>query len=430
MARLHNPKKTVFKNGLTLITVPIKNSTTVTTEVFVETGSKYETSRQAGLSHFLEHMCFKGTHRRPTSEIIAKELDELGAQYNAYTSTELTAYYVKGKSEHTDKFIDVLADMYLNSVFDKNELEKEKGVILQEINLYQDKPERIASILFNQTAYGDQPAGRPVIGTKETTQSFEPEDFKRYRDSHYVAKATTVVVAGGINHKEVVRSVSKHFSSINKAKRATKNRVNIKRGLSVGVYAKDTDQTHIVFGVRSFPYGHKNNVSLSLISSILSSGFSSRLVLKMREELGICYYVHSTNDPSTDHGDFSISSGVDPKRLNVAISAIADEMRRLASEEVSKKELAKAVEKCTSNMFMGLESSDDVSEYYGHRWLFNRDVKDPKEIERELKSVTPKDIMKVAKEIFKPENVIFSVVGRDIKKDHVLKMVRESIKNW
>jgi len=214
--------KTIFKNGLRLITVPMKDTGTVTVFVLVEAGSKYESKKESGLSHFLEHMCFKGTQKRPQAIDISRELDSLGAQSNAFTSEEYTGYYAKGAAKHFSKLFDIVSEIYLNSTLPAAGLEKEKGVIIEELNMYEDMPQRHVHDLFMQLLYGDQPAGWSIVGTKESIRSFTQQDFITYKKNHYVPKATAIVVAGNIDQKKVTQITEKIFGKLLPEKKKTK----------------------------------------------------------------------------------------------------------------------------------------------------------------------------------------------------------------
>ncbi len=411
---MFKPKKYVLPSGLTIVLVPMPESPTTTVEVTVKAGSKYESKKEAGLSHFLEHMCFKGTKKRPGTQALAKDLDDIGSVYNAWTSTEFTSYYAKASREHTEKLIDIVSDVYLNTVFKEDDIRREKGVIIEEINMYEDKPERIAAELFDKAMHGDQPAGRPVIGNKKTVASFVAEDFENYRMRHYVAKATTVAVAGHFDKAKVLKQIRAVFADASSAKKHAKEKVRLIRHKRVAARNKDTDQVHLVMGVRAFPYGDKRNTSLGVLRGVLSQGMSSRLWRKMRVELGICYYVHSHLSLSTDHGDFSISSGVDPKRVEVALGALCQELKRLKKDLVPKDELARTKNSMISGMYMSLESSDDVADYFTHRAVFYGDLKTPEERKKEINKVTAEGVREVAKQIFKDKELLLSIVGKNL----------------
>lgn len=408
-----NYSKKKLKNGMRIITVPMKDNPTVTVLVLVETGSKYENKQNNGISHFLEHMCFKGTSKRPSAFDITKELDGIGAQYNAFTGHEYTGYYAKSDYKNLDLILDVVSDMYLNPIFPEKEIEKEKGVIIEEINMYQDLPRSIVSDEYAKLLYGDHPAGWNIAGTKENVQRMKRTDFIDYRSKHYVASATAVIVAGKINEKDVFKKVTSAFKDIGKWKKGEKEKVlENQKSPQVVVYYKDTDQTHIILGVRSFNTYNKYNSIIMVMNSVLSGGMSSRLFQKLRDEMGICYYVGADNDKFTDHGFFSIFAGVDSKRVKEAISVIIGEMKKIKSILVKPDELNKAKQHLIGNLNLGLESSDSLTMYYGGQEVLRKDLKKPEDIIKEIKAVTAEEIKFVAERIFKDAGLNLAIVGK------------------
>lgn len=396
-----------------IITVPMKENPTTTVLVLVETGSEYENKENNGISHFLEHMCFKGTSRRPSSFDITKELDAIGAQYNAFTSQEWTGYYAKSDYKNLDKILDVVSDMYLNPIFPEKEIEKEKGVIIEEINLYNDLPQRIVDIEFTKLLFGDHPAGWSIAGTKENILKIKRTDFIDYRSKHYVASATTVVVAGKINEKDVFKKVSKAFKDMGIWKKDSKEKVSVtQKTPQLALYYKETDQTHMILGVHSFNTYNKYNLIIRVMNAVLSGGLSSRLFQKMRDEMGICYYVHSRNDSSIDHGEFMIDAGVDSKRIKEAITAIIAELNKFKTTLVKSEELNKAKQYLIGNLHLGLESSDSLAEFYGGQEVMRKELKKPEDIIAEIKAVTAEEIQFVAERIFKDEGLNLAIVGK------------------
>jgi len=408
-----NYTKKKLKNGMRIITVPMKENPTTTVLVLVETGSKYENKENNGISHFLEHMCFKGTSKRPTAFDITRELDTIGAQYNAFTSQEYTGYYAKSDYKNLDLILDVVSDLYLNPIFPEKEIEKEKGVIVEEINMYLDSPKSIVAEEFNRLLYGDHPAGWSVAGTKENVQRVQRTDFIDYRNKHYVASATTVVVAGKISEKDIFKKVTKAFKDIGVWKKEGKEKVvETQKTPQVLVHYKDTDQTHIVLGVRSFNIYNKYNTIIRVMNSVLSGGMSARLFQKMRDEMGICYYINSHNDKSTDHGVFEVSAGVDSKRVKEAVVAILEELNNLKKTLVKSEELNKAKQHLIGNLHLGLESSDSLAEFYGGQEVMREVIKKPEDIVKEIKAVTAEEIKFVAERIFKDEGLNLAIVGK------------------
>jgi predicted Zn-dependent peptidase len=401
-----------LKNGLRVITVPMKDNPTVTVLVMVETGSKYENKKNNGLSHFLEHMCFKGTLKRPSAHAISAELDGLGSQYNAFTGQEYTGYYAKSDAKHFKQVFDVVSDIYLNSTFPEAEMEKEKGVIVEEINMYEDMPHRHVQDLFMSLLYGDQPAGWNIAGTRENVRAMTRTDFVNYKAAHYVPKATVVVVAGKVNQKEVEKEVARVFGELKSGKKDTKLKVVEKQTKpQVLVQYKKTDQTHFVLGVRTFDMFNKTNPVLTVLSTILAGGMSSRLFIKLREEMGVAYYVRSYNDTYTDHGFLEISAGVSNDRVKEVVTEILKECKKLTTELVTPAELSKVKEYLTGNQKLELESSDAWASYYGSQEIAHKKIKTPEEGEAGIRKVTAKQVRDMAQKIFTNANLNLAAIG-------------------
>jgi len=405
-------KKKILKNGMKVITVPMPESLTATVLVLVEAGSKYETKEINGLSHFLEHMCFKGTTKRPRAIDIVGELDGIGAQNNAFTGQEYTGYWAKASFRKVSKLLDVVSDIYLNPVFNEGEIEKEKGVIVEEINMYEDMPARHIQDLFIELLYGDQPAGWNIAGEESIVRKLGREDFIKYRREHYVASATTVIVAGRFDEKKILEIVKKKFKSISIAKKHSKKKVKEEQKRPrVLVKYKKTDQTHLVIGFRSRDIFHKENPILSVLAGILGGGMSSRLFQKLREEMGVGYYVRCYSDPSTDHGVFQASAGVDNKRVKEVIRAIVGEFKKLKSELVSEEEIKKVKDYLVGNMYLELESSDELANFYGMQEVLKKMEVSPQEFAKKIRAVTPAEVKGVANRIFTNDRLNLALIG-------------------
>jgi predicted Zn-dependent peptidase len=405
-------RKTTLDNGLRVITVPMKDNPTVTVLVLVATGSKYETKRENGISHFLEHMCFKGTEKRPTARTISSELDALGSQYNAFTGQEYTGYYAKSDAKHFKQIFDVVSDIYLHSTFPEKEIEKEKGVIVEEINMYEDMPLRHVHDLFMGLLYGDQPAGWNIAGTRENVRAFTREDFVRYHNAHYVPEATTVVVAGQVDEESVLAEVLRIFGQKSKGNKESKLKViEAQTKPEILLQYKATDQTHLVIGVRTFDIYDARNPILTVLAAILGGGMSSRLFEKLREEMGSAYYVRAENDAYTDHGVFAVSAGVTNGRVTEVIEGILGECALLAKESVSDEELSKVKEYLSGTMKLELESSDAWASFYGGQEVLNREIHSPEKVEQEIRAVTKEQVQEMAKLLFTDANLNAALIG-------------------
>ena len=405
--------------------MPMKDNPTVTVLVLVEAGSKYEGKKNNGISHFLEHMCFKGTTKRPKAIDISKELDALGSHYNAFTAQEYTGYYAKSDAKHFVNIFDIVSDIYLNSTFPETEMQKEKGVIIEEINMYEDTPPKHVQDLIMKLLYGDQPAGWNIAGEKKNILNMKRDDFVSYKNGHYLPEATVLVVAGQVTEREVMKEVNKIFKHVKTGRKGRKAKVEEKqKNPQVLINFKKTDQTHFVLGVRTYDLFSKENVNLSVLGGILGGGMSSRLFVKLREEMGVGYYVRASNDSYTDHGFLQISAGVDNKRIIEVISAVLSECNRLKRELVSEEELSKVKECLIGNMKLSLESSDEIASFYGGQELLKKEMLSLEEKAKEIRNVTAQQIQKLARNIFRNQRLNMALIGPFKDKKKFLKILR------
>jgi predicted Zn-dependent peptidase len=412
-------------NGLRVVLIPEADAMATTALVLVETGSKYEDKRVNGISHFLEHMCFKGTIKRPRAIDISSELDSLGAQYNAFTSHEYTGYYAKVQPKHASKALDIVADLYLNPTFDAQEIEKEKGVIVEEINMYEDMPHRKAGELLLEVMYGDQPAGWPIAGTPDIVRTFTREDFVTYRKEHYLAGATLVVVAGKFDEKETLAQIEKDFGSLARGEKSGKKAVDDgQKEPRVFLRTKESDQTHLALGIRSRGLSHPDAYVLEILAGVLGGGMSSRLFEKVREEMGAAYYVRANNDAYTDHGIFEVSAGVDHRKCEAVITAILGQISRLRTELVSEKELQKVKDSFVGNLYLGLEKSDEIATFFGGQEILKRAMETPESMAEKIQKITAEDLMRVAKELFTTEHLSLALIGPFKDKEQFAKLLR------
>jgi predicted Zn-dependent peptidase len=409
-----------FPNGLRLITVPMDaNTKSVTVLVMVATGSRYETPEINGISHFLEHMMFKGTTKRPGKMDISKELDSIGAEYNAFTSKEYTGYYAKCSNDKIDIAMDVISDIFQNSTFDEKEIEIEKGVITEEINMYYDLPSRYIGDFFEDKLYENQPLGYETQGKKEVIKTFKRDDFVKYFNSHYFDKNTVVAVAGNIDSQEAKKKVEKYFANIrdNSAPLEFVKTVEKQDKPRINALYKQTDQTHFILGFRAFDYFNAKRYPLSVMSLILSGGMSSRLFDEFREKRGLAYYVRASADLYADAGYFGIAAGVDNARFPLALQVALEQCKRLVNEPVSTEELQKVKDYSRGKVAIGLESSDDFASFYADQELLKREMKTPEEQLELTQKITADDIQKIAKEIFQPEKLNLAFIGQTKQDD-------------
>ncbi len=404
-------QKHTFKNGLRLVTVPMKNTKAVTVLVLVGTGSKYETKEINGISHFLEHMFFKGTKKRPNTLVIAETLDEIGGKYAAFTSKESTGYYNKLDSKHLDLALDWVSDIFLNSKLEAKEIEREKGVIIEEINMYLDTPMRYIGNLWDKLLYKEQPAGWLISGRKENILKLKRNHFIEYLKNHYSSHNTVIVVVGNIN-KNIKNKVQKYFKNINIVKPKGKRKVIEKQTRPEAlVYYKKTDQTHLCLGVRSYNIFHPDRYILDILSVILGGNFSSRLSIEIRERHGLAYYIWTDSHHDQDAGYLVAQAGIDNKRIEKAIQIILKNYKMIRDKKVGQKELRKAKDYIKGRTILNMEESDDQAYFYGFQELLTNKVLTLEEKFAKIEAVTANDIQRVTRDIFRPEKLNLALIG-------------------
>ena len=407
-----NYKKIKLKNGLRIITVPMKDTQTATVVVMVGVGSRYETDKEAGLSHFIEHMFFKGTANRPTTLDISEELDAVGGEFNAFTFKDKTGYYAKVDAKHLAIALDVVSDIYLNSKIEAAEIEKEKGTIIQELNMYEDAPMQKVGEVYEELLYGHNPLGREIIGSKKTIASFKRQDFLDYMRRFYVANDTAVCVAGKFDEKKIVSQVQKYFAKMATGKKAKIIKVKEEQKKpELKIKFKKTDQTHLVVGVRAYNENHKDRFALGLLSIILGGNMSSRLFIEVREKRGLAYYVRTAGDSFEDCGYLATQAGVEHKNLKMALKTILKEYKKIATQKVSEKELKNAKEYIKGKSVMGLEASDEVAMFFVDQEVRKKKIMTVEEIFAKIEKVTTKDILRIAKDIFQNNKLNLAIIG-------------------
>ena len=401
----------------------MKDNPTAMVLILVGTGTEFETKKTNGLSHFLEHMCFKGTTRRPSAKIISSEIDGLGAENNAFTDREMTGYYAKGEARHFPKLFDIVADVFLNSTFPESDIEKEKGVIKGEIDMYRDLPRSVAFKKFLALLYGDTAGGWPTLGTKESVASFTRAHFINHHKEYYFPKNTVVVVAGSVNPRAVVNLTKKYFGHLPQGRTFKKEKFE-KKQIKPAWFAtaKKTDQTHLILGVRSFGLFDKREPAANVLAAVLGQGMSSRLFLKLRDEMGAGYYVRAANYTLTDRGFLTVETGVHNEKVAAVTTAILEEFRRLKREPVPENELKKSKTFLIGHLKLGLEKSDEVAEFFGTQEVLRKPIETPAEIIKKINQVTASDIQKLAKIIFTNERLNLSLVAK--AKPNLAKLLR------
>ena len=405
-------EKTTLGNGIRVVTAPFPQVGSVSCFVMLAAGSRYETPESKGIAHFAEHMFFKGTERRPTARTISTEIDAIGGEFNAFTGKELTGYYVRCGSETRDIALDVLADMLLHSTFDEAEITKEKGVILEEMNVYLDTPQRYVGNVYDRLLYADQPLGWDILGTRETIEAATRETFTSYLDTWYRPERMVVGIGGRIEDglERAARGAPRRHRGRGRPDERRKSSFRRTRR-PVLLHTKDSEQAHLILGVRGYPIGHPNRYALQLLAVVLGGGMSSRLFTEVREKRGLGYYVHAGNTAYTDAGTFYSSAGVDVERVDEAITTILGEMRKMAAEPVPADELEKARGYAKGRFVLRLESPQGTIQYGLRREVLEGEIEEPDELLRRLDEVTVEDVQRVAKDLFEDKRLYLAVVG-------------------
>jgi predicted Zn-dependent peptidase len=403
---------TKFSNGLKLVTAPMGHSKAVTVLFLVGVGSRYETKELNGMSHFLEHMFFKGTEKRPNTLDISKALDSVGASYNAFTGEENTGFYVRAAAEHFDLAIDVLSDMLYGSKFDATEIEREKGVILEEINMYQDVPQSYVYDVTKKLLFGDHPLGRETVGAKETIKSFKRDDFVAYRNKFYSPHNMIVVIAGGQNGGNWEKKTAEIFEKVPVASGEDCQKIeNRQTKPELLIHQKKTDQAHMVLGFRSLPRTDPRRPILKVMNNLFGENMSSRLFIEIRERRGLAYYVGSELGDFQDTGLFAAGAGVDLARAEDAVKVILEEFGKLKNTAVTSEELKRAKENLKGKLYLGLEESFAVADFLAEQELFWHKMEDAEKMVADYEKVTAEDIQNLAKELFVPANLNLAMIA-------------------
>ena len=404
-------ERTMLPNGLRVLTATVPQAQSVSCFVMLAAGSRYETRESNGIAHFAEHMFFKGTERRPTAREIAGEVDAIGGEFNAFTGKEYTGYYVKCAAEHRDVALDVIVDMLRNSRFDPNEIEREKGVIIEEMNMYADTPRDFVDGVYEELVYGDHPLGWDVIGRKETVQNATRETFLGYLGQWY-KPSRMVVGVGGRTGDGLLERIEELLGELDDAPTGSPLPAQpLPNGSRVKVHTKASDQAHIVLGVRSRPIVDPDRYVLMVLSTVLGGGMSSRLFSEVRERRGLAYYVFATNHSYTDAGSLYSQAGVDIDRIDEAIETVAAELKKIAAEAVPAEELRKAKNFTKGRFVLQIESPHGLIMFGLRREVLEGNATEPEEVLAGLEAVTAEDVQRVAGELIADQALRLAVIG-------------------
>ncbi len=407
---MHN--LTTLKNGLTLITVNLPHLDSVTTLVAVGAGSRYESKKINGISHFLEHMFFKGSRKYPTAEQIATIVDGIGAINNAATDREVTFYWIKSSSKHISLSSDILSSMIKESLLAEEEINKEKGVIVEELRMYRDNPQRYVWELFMSLQFGDQPLGWDIGGDEKTITAFKRDDFINYMDSVYSPRNLCLVYAGNIP-RDMEKLAEKYFLDLPKRNQyKCKPYVKQKQTrVRINIFYKKTDQVNLVLGVEGYGRNDDKRYAVTLLGTILGEGMSSRLFIQVRERRGLAYHISSGPILYIDTGAFTVYAGLKLEKVEEGLEVIVAELLRTIEEKVTDDELKKAKEMIRGRLAIRSESTNFLAEYFGTEFVLDRKIETFEEYLKNIDVVTKEDVQKVARELFQKQRYNLQIIG-------------------
>jgi len=403
-------QRNTLDNGLRVLTADLPYAQSVAVMLMLAAGSRYETAGSGGIAHFSEHMFFKGTERRPSARQIAGEIDAIGGEFNAFTGKETTTYYVKCAAEHRDVALDVLVDMLRNSRFDADEIEREKGVTIEEMNMYYDTPRDFIGGVYEELLWGDQPLGREIIGNKETIRNATRDTFLGYLDRWYKPSRMVLGVAGRIGD-DLLERAQELLGDLVDAETGEPEPTAPYLNGRVSVSTKQSEQAHVSLGVHSIPIDHPDRYAIQLLATALGGGMSSRLFTEVRERRGLAYYVYGLNHSYTDAGTLYTQAGVDIARIDDAVTTIARELRKIAAEPLPADELEKARNFAKGRFVLQLESPQGLMMFGLRKEVLERRLPDPDEVIRGVDAVTSEDVARVAEELITSHRMRLAVIG-------------------
>lgn len=400
-------------NGLRIIKIPSHDTKAVAVLVLVKTGSRYENANNNGVSHFIEHLLFKGTEKRVNTQILSQELDKIGAEYNAFTSKDYTGFYIKAQAKKIELALDILSDIIFNSKFNPADIDRERGVIVEEINMYEDTPMIYCGEMLEELMFGpNHPLGKFIAGPKKVILNINRSEILKYKDQYYAPNNMLIAVSGKIE-KNIEAKIKKYFiNGLKKKKIPNYSRfINKQNKKKILIKYKKTEQVHLALGFPGLANDDKNLPAYNMLGIILGGNMSSRLFINIREKLGLCYYIKASADSYEDTGIFSIQSGLDKNRILEAIQAILNELKQIVAKGVTPQELKKAKDYLTGRIALDLEESLAVASWYAKQSLFLKKIETPDERMKKYNKVSISEINKIAKKIFNKKKINLAIIG-------------------
>ncbi len=417
-------KKTTLKNGLRVLTCEMKETHAVCVALFIGVGSRYESTVEAGTCHFIEHVSFRGTLKRPTSRDISESIEGVGGILNGATDKELTFYWCKVTPEHFEEAADVLADMLLNSKFEPDDIEKERQVIIEEIHMCKDSPSQQVGMLIDELLWPGHPLGRDIAGSKETVSAINRAGLLKFMNSKYNPKNTLIAVTGNVKEAKVLATVKKLLSSwTNNAPRPVYTAYEEKTGLRLIIEKRDTEQAHLCLALPGISLRHPRRFHLDLLNVILGEGMSSRLFAEIRDKMGLAYGISSYVEHFLDSGSLTVAASVSPSNLNKAVKAIIQQLN-LLKEDIPESEMRKAREISKGRLMLRMEDSRNVAGWLGGQEMLAGHILTMEEVVMIIDGIQVVDLQRIARELIHTEKMRLAVVG-PVKSSNALKKMLE-----
>jgi len=416
--------RTVFDNGLRIITSTMPNTRSVCLAILVGAGSCYENLEEAGISHFAEHLLFKGTQRRPTSKEISQDIEGVGGIINGSTDKELTIFWCKVAKEHFPVALDVFSDLLLNSRFDSKDIEQERRIIIEEINMNLDLPQQRVNMLIDELLWPEQPLGREVAGTKETVASITRGQMLDYVTRRYVPNDMVVSIAGNLGCDEVAAQIAPLFDKLAPGKVLNGYMSADKQAAArLRIEPRECEQAHLCLATHGFSHFHPKRFALDLLNVVLGGGMSSRLFMEIRERKGLAYDIHSYTDHFLESGSFVIYAGVNPEKLETAVSAIVEELYKLR-QRVTPEELTRAKELCKGRLQLRLEDTQNVALWLGSQEVLLQHILSVDEVISIIDAITIEELEEVAEEIITDDGLNLAIVGPVKHDENLLRILK------
>jgi len=400
------------------------HSRSVCLAIFIGAGSCYEIGEEAGVSHFAEHLYFKGTQQRPTAKEVSQDIESVGGIINGSTDKELTVFWCKVASSHFPIALDVLSDLLLNSRFDGKDIEQERQIIIEEINMNLDLPQRRVNMLIDELLWPKQPLGREVAGNKETVASITRKQILDYIARRYLPNNAVVSIAGDIQHEEAIAQIKPLFSKWAAGELSTGySTYDEQTEARLHVEPRDSEQAHLCFAVHGFSHSHPQRFALDLLNTALGGGMSSRLFTEIRENRGLAYDIHSYTDHFLDSGSLTIYAGVDPRKLETAVAAILEELSKL-KQGITSDELSRAKELSKGRLQLRLEDSQNMALWLGSQEILRQHILDIDDVIAIVDAITTDDLRRVAEELLTDDNLNLAIVGPAKEEEALLELLR------